>query len=143
MEYNQPFQQTNSGLLCPLITVWLIFVLDLSSFWKGSLGLFPVSFQLVIAILVTYGIKNRNFKYYKVGLIISLIQSIIGTLLLLYILALYSNVKMKSGEWAALFIYMIILSIFIWLQSGILLIFRKKVESQCNYNMSGFYYPAV
>ena len=117
--------------------------MDFSSFWRGSLGLFPVTFQLVIAILITSGIKNRNYKYYKVGLIISLIQSIIGTLLLLYILALVSNANMKSGEWAALFIYMIILSIFIWLQSGILLHFRKKVESQCNYNMSGFYYPAV
>ena len=141
MEYNNYNQGSSDTIICPQITVWILFALNCISVFGNASYLISFCIQLAIALCVTMGINKRNYNLYRVGLIISVIISTLGTIVLLYLLllltALINSKNSTKEENAALLIVIIIVAgVLIWLQSGILLCYRNKVEFHCG-NMGG------
>ena len=99
--------------------------------------------QLGIALCVTVGINQRNYNLYRVGLIISVIIITLGTIGLLILLIAFINSKnnMKEDQGAVVIGIIIAAGVLIWLQSGILLCYRNKVENMGG--IGGLYNPQI
>ena len=141
MEYNQntqPIQPVNNSIICPQITVWFIFVMQCLSLLTGNSNtgtLFSMVIQLILAILITNGIRHRYYHYYKTGLIISMVESIMGTIYyFISILNLREIDELNSEEKTIVYAFAIILSGIIWIETCILCSYRSRVERICNCN---------
>ena len=139
-QYNQPVQPVNNNIICPQITVWFIFVMQCLSLLTGNSNtgtLFSMVIQLILAILITNGIRHRYYHYYKTGLIISMVESIMGTIYyFISILNLKEIDELNSEEKTIVYAFAIILSGIIWIETCILCSYRSRVErmSNCNNN---------
>ena len=147
MEYNNYSQQSSGSLLCPQITVWILFVLEvIGLFSLGSSSIISLLIQLAIALCVSLGINKRNYGLYRAGLITSLVISILGTVYLLIVVlfiggaaASDSRSEIKDEDVEYLIVVLIAAGAVIWIQSCILICFRNSVESFCS--MGGLYNP--
>ena len=150
MEYNTYNQPRSDLILCPQITVWIIFVLELIyvfNIWYFGY-LIALLLQLAIALCVSFWINKRNYGLYRVGQIISTIISVIGTFVLLFyafiigIIVSDLGIKIKEEERGLIIGVFIVAGVLIWLQSYILMCYRRSVESLCN-NSGGLYNPQI
>ena len=134
---NFPLQ--SNSIICPQITVWIIFVLELLSLLilEVSSSLLAIVDQLVISISVTLGIMKRNFCLYKCGLIISIIGSILETFSLIYIWysLVYTEKESYNGDSKIskgfIILILVVAGNLIWIQSCVLCWFRNIVRSYC------------
>ena len=133
MEYNNYNQPNSRDIVCPQITVWvhfILFFLCLVLLLDSPLSFLAIvlSIQLPIALCVTIGIAKKYCFLYMVGLIISVIISILISLFLLYLIFFIFS----KGDLHDLWIEIIVSIVLIWLQSGILLGYKKRVKLHCS-----------
>ena len=142
MEYNhlnQPYQQTER-IICPQVIEWItvFFNLILLFLLYGFFGLMAWGIYLAIAILIYQGISKKNYSYYNIGLILSIIINSILTIINVLLIAYLSSIDIGYGdiEDAQTLLYVLLIAsiIFIWLPFPVLLCYKSRVQDMSNAN---------
>ena len=123
-----PQARNNKIFICPILTVWIFFLLSLINFesyirMNSLLDIIYLLFALlllIIGILITIAIVKGKYKLYLIGLIITIIYSIIQIFLTIYYIY-------NSDESIYFFSNLILLLIFL-IPLIVLLLYRKKVQ---------------
>ena len=131
----------SESIISPQITSWIVFALNLiyaiiNIFNNdNSLTIFidPI-IMVIIALFVTFGISNKNHSFYYIGLIMSLINSSLESLLLLLAIIGLRESKILTEEEKKKYYYVILVlkAIFAWVQSCILIGYNQKVKKLCD-----------
>ena len=147
----------NSGkIMCPTITVWIIFMVNFSLYYYGIIdlnydnipdktdGYFWFLFfsliiisliELIASILVTISLETKNQRLYLIGLIMILIFDVLFTIYII-IISINSYGKIQSYKEypkKGIFIFNIIIQILMeWSQFGVLIAYFKKVKLSFN-----------
>ena len=124
-----PQARNNKIFICPILTVWIFFLLSLINFESyirmnsllDIIYLLSALLLLIIGILITIAIVKGKYKLYLIGLIITIIYSIIQILL---IILLIMNLSSQFINLITLLITLLIELI----PLIVLLIYRKKVQ---------------
>ena len=103
METPQEPQNKLEKIICPIVTVWVLFLLNIIIYKNGDflyyydheyyyynnhrLGAFPIIFYLfiffgllAIGVVITLSIEKNNYKLYFIGFIMSIIFEILTTI---------------------------------------------------------------
>ena len=137
---------SSEKIICPTITVWVVFVANLVSFYsyliisdrlyyrfyKYAFEFFSLLIncliELISSILVTISFEKKKYCFYLSGLIMSLIFDIFMTI---FIIIIYSrDILIISG---------ILLIIIEWSLFTVLMIYNKRVKSLFN---KSYLYPS-
>ena len=137
---------SSEKIMCPTITVWVVFVANLVSFYsyliisdrlyyrfyKYAFEFFSLLIncliELISSILVTISFEKKKYCFYLSGLIMSLIFDIFMTI---FIIIIYSrDILIISG---------ILLIIIEWSLFTVLMIYNKRVKSLFN---KSYLYPS-
>ena len=127
--------EKSESIICPQLTSWIEFALILLIAFFGMfifggdlirlILILPILF-LIIPLCVTFGISNKNHSFYISGIIISWLISVLSTIFFIWLLFLSFFLR----DFLFLFVLFIIL-ILIWIPSGILMGYNKKVKKIC------------
>lgn len=143
---SQPLVQDT--IVCPQVTAWIFVTLNCLGFvGYNTINIFSLAFEVVvsilIAILVTVGIANKNYCCYLAGFIISLIISILLSIIILLFIFLvllahnnyeYNDSSAQEANGVAVTVLIIILSIILvicWILSCVLICYKKRVRELC------------
>ena len=130
MEYNNYNQPYSDRIICPHVTVWIVFGLSLFIiFYPYTISFLIILIQLIISLNISIGINNKNYNTYKVGLYLSLCFNILVTI------GIAVFVYLVIVEHAKGLIVRFVLSILafagsvIWIQFFILLCYKNRVKN--------------
>ena len=125
------------------IVIWVILGVNFISFffYITKLSTLDIIFNialiilfLVIAVLVTLSIRNKYYYYYFISMILSIVYGVINTIMEIINLVQTKNdgpVKDYIGSIVHSVIYLFIG----WAMTVLLIAYRSKVYSFCNYSI--------
>jgi NADH:ubiquinone oxidoreductase subunit 2 (subunit N) len=140
-------QNNSESFLCPQVTVCVIAVLDVifaigsSSYINGGVFLLPI-IEILVAVFVILGIKNRNYGFYNCAqitcIVISVIQTIFVVIIMLVLFSASYEAEKKDKDnnpesaRAVLTLALFIILFFVWLESCVLICYNQRVRLYCD-----------
>ena len=150
MEYNnlnQPYQQTEK-IICPQVIEWITVFFNLIFLFLlyGFFGLLAWGIYLAIAIFICNGISKKNYSYYNIGLILSIIMNSILTIINGLLIAYLNSIDIgysDNVEDAKTLLYVLLIAsiIFAWSPCAVLLCYKSRVQDMCNANVGMILIP--